>query len=254
MNGGNDGLSTVIPLDQYDNLVIQRSNVLIPENQLLNITPTNALHPSMTGMQGMFNDGKLSIIQNVGYPEQNRSHFRSMDIWTSGLIDNQASTGWLGRHMDQEYPNFPDNYPNATYPDPFAISMGYDVSATCQGLMANFCQSVANPADAFNLLETVQVNDGTYYGSHMEYLSMIIAMANEYGDQINAAYSAGNNLSTQYDSNNDLAMQLKDVARMISGGLKTKVYVVNVNGFDTHDSQVVDGSPELGVHANLLMP
>ncbi len=51
MNGGNDGLSTVIPLDQYDNLVIQRSNVLIPENQLLNITPTNALHPSMTGMQ-----------------------------------------------------------------------------------------------------------------------------------------------------------------------------------------------------------
>jgi len=252
MNGGNDGLGTVIPLDQYDNLVIQRQNILIPENQLLNISTSNAFHPSMTGMHGMFNDGKLSVIQNVGYPEQNRSHFRSMDIWTSGLIDNQASTGWLGRHMDQEYPNFPDSYPNATYPDPFAISMGYDVSATCQGLMANFCQSVSNPSDAFNLLETVQTNDGTYYGSHMEYLSMIIAMANEYGDQINAAYAAGNNLSTQYDANNDLAMQLKDVAKMISGGLKTKVYVVNVNGFDTHDSQVVDGSPELGNHAGLL--
>lgn len=81
---------------------------------------------------------------------------------------------------------------------------------------------------------------------------MIIAMANDYGDQINAAYAAGNTLSTMYDANNDLAVQLRDVAKMISGGLKTKVYVVNVNGFDTHDSQVTENSPELGTHANLL--
>lgn len=252
MNGGNDGLNTVIPLDQYDNLVIQRENIIIPENQLLGISPTNALHPVMTGMRDMFNDGKLSIIQNVGYPEQNRSHFRSMDIWTSGLIDEQATTGWLGRHLDQENPGFPDGYPNSQHPDPFAISMGYDVSATCQGLMANFCQAVANPADAFNLLETVQVNDGTYYGSHMEYLSMIIAMANDYGDQINAAYSAGSTQSTMYDTNNDLALQLRDVAKMISGGLQTKIYIVNVNGFDTHDSQVIENTPNQGNHANLL--
>lgn len=252
MNGGNDGLNTVVPLDQYDNLVIQRENIILPENDLLTITPSNALHPVMTGMRDLYDDGKLSIIQNVGYPEQNRSHFRSMDIWTSGLIDDQATTGWLGRHLDQDYPNFPDDYPNTANPDPFAISMGYDVSATCQGLMANFCQSVSNPADAFNLLETVQVNDGTYYGSHMEYLSMIIAMANDYGDQINAAYAAGSNVSTMYDPTNELAMQMKDVARMIAGGLETKIYIVNVNGFDTHDSQVVDGTPETGNHAGLL--
>ncbi len=252
LNGGNDGLNTLIPLDQYDNLAIQRPNIIIPENQLLALNTTNALHPNMTGMRDLFDDGKLSIIQNVGYPEQNRSHFRSMDIWTSGLMAETASTGWLGRHLDQNYPNYPEDYPNTTYPDPFAISMGYDVSATCQGLMANFCQAVSNPADVFNLWETTQLNDGTYYGSHMEYLATIIAQANEYGDQINAAYAAGNTMSTMYDSNNPLAMQMRDVAQMISGGLKTKIYILNVNGFDTHDSQVESGSPHLGNHADLL--
>jgi uncharacterized protein (DUF1501 family) len=138
LNGGNDGLSTLVPLDMYDNLVIQRPDILIPENQLITLNATNAMHPVMTGMANLFNDGKLSVIQNVGYPEQNRSHFRSMDIWSTGLMDPAGTTGWLGRHLDHNYPNFPDDYPNASYPDPFAISMGYEVSSTCQGLMANF--------------------------------------------------------------------------------------------------------------------
>lgn len=123
LNGGNDGLNTVIPLDQYDNLVLQRSNVIIPEASILPITTEIGFHPVMTGMQSMFNDGKLSIIQNVGYPEQNRSHFRSMDIWSTGMLDVNETRGWLGRQFDNEYPNFPADYPNATYPDPFAISI-----------------------------------------------------------------------------------------------------------------------------------
>ncbi|HLP56918.1 MAG TPA: DUF1501 domain-containing protein [Fluviicola sp.] len=253
LNGGNDGLSTLVPLDQYDNLVIQRPDILIPENQLITLNPTNAFHPVMTGMANMFNDGKLSIIQNVGYPEQNRSHFRSMDIWSTGLMDPAGTTGWLGRHLDNNYPNFPDDYPNASYPDPFAISMGYEVSSTCQGLMANFSTTVVDPFDAFNLQESSQLNDGTYYGSHMEYLATMIAQANDYGAAVNAAANNGSTLSTMYDDNNPLAVQLRYVAQMISGGLQTKIYIVNINGFDTHDSQVADpGTPHLGDHANLL--
>jgi uncharacterized protein (DUF1501 family) len=253
LNGGNDGLSTLVPLDMYDNLVIQRPDILIPDNQLITITPTNAFHPVMTGMANMFNDGKLSIIQNVGYPEQNRSHFRSMDIWSTGLMDPAGTTGWLGRQLDNNFPNFPDDYPNASYPDPFAISMGYEVSSTCQGLMANFSTTVVDPFDAFNLQESSQLNDGTYYGSHMEYLSTMIAQANDYGAAVNTAANNGSTLSTMYDNNNPLAVQLRYVAQMISGGLQTKIYIVNINGFDTHDSQVADaGTPQLGDHANLL--
>lgn len=252
LNGGNDGLATVFPLDGYDNLMIQRPNVIVPENQLITISPTNAFHPVMTGMANLFSDGKLSIIQNVGYPEQNRSHFRSTDIWSTGLLDPAGTTGWLGRHLDQEFPGYPDGYPNTTNPDPFAISMGYEVSATCQGLMSNFSHTVTDPFEVVNLLETAELNDGTYYGSHMEYLSNLIAQTNEYADRINAAANAGNTLSTLYDANNELAVQLRFVAQMISGGLQSKVYILNINGFDTHDSQVVDGNTQTGNHADLL--
>lgn len=252
LNGGNDGLNTVIPIDQYDNLVIQRPNVLIAETAILPVATNVGFHPVMTGMQSMFNAGKLSIIQNVGYPEQNRSHFRSMDIWSTGMMDINETRGWLGRQFDADYPNYPADYPNATYPDPFAISMGYEVSSTCQGLMANFSHAVTDPFAAVNLLTSTLVNDGTYFGDHMEYLSTLIDQTNQYGDQINTAATAGNTMSTLYDPNNPIAVQLRYVAQMISGGLKSKVYILNINGFDTHDAQVIASDHATGTHADLL--
>ena len=222
LNGGNDGLNTVIPVDQYANLVIQRSNIIIPEPSILAISPEVGFHPVMTGMQNMFNSGQLTVVQNVGYPEQNRSHFRSMDIWSTGMLDQNETRGWLGRQFDNDYPNYPADYPSATYPDPFAISLGYEVSSTCTGLMANFSQALEDPFAPVNLLSSTVVNDGTYYGSHMEYLSTLIDQTNAYGGQINTAANAGNSLSTLYDTNNPLAMHLKNVAQLISGGLKTK--------------------------------
>lgn len=252
LNGGNDGLNTVIPRDQYSNLSVQRSNILIPEAQVLPLTASLGLHPSMTGMKTMFDAGRLSVIQNVGYPEQNRSHFRSMDIWTSGMLDPANTRGWIGRPFDNAYPNFPDSYPNSTYQDPFAITMGYEVSATCQGLMGNFSHSVENPFDTFSLQTSAALNDGTYYGANMEFITTMIGQANAYGSQVNAAANSGSTLSTLYDLNNPLAKQLQFVAQMISGGLETKVYVLNIDGFDTHDGQVVDMATSTGDHAGLL--
>ena len=253
MNGGNDGLNTVIPRDQYSNLTIQRSNVLIPENDVLELTTEVGLHPKMTGMKAMYDSGSLGIIQNVGYPEQNRSHFRSMDIWSSGLIDSQADTGWLGRFLDGEYPGYPSGYPSTQCPDPFAISLGYDVSATCQGIMANFCHAVEDPFDVYNLSSGGATNDGTYYGDHMEYLTTLINQANAFGAQVNTAATNGTaSLASLYDLTNPLAQQLRYVAQMIDGGLQTNVYILNVNGFDTHNAQVSTTSTQEGSHADLL--
>lgn len=252
LNGGNDGLNTIVPLSEYDNLVIQRPNIILPENDLIPIAGDNGFHPVMTGMANMHNDGSLSIIQNVGYPEQNRSHFRSMDIWTNGSTEISETTGWLGRHFTYDHPDFPDGYPNSNYEDPFAISMGFEVSATCQGLMSNFSHSVTNPFNASSVPNNSAANDGTYYGAHMEYLTGIIAQTNQYGSQITAAATAGNTLSTLYDEDSTLAQQLKYVAQMISGGLKTKVYILNINGFDTHDSQVIQTDTTAGIHADLM--
>jgi hypothetical protein len=95
-------------------------------------------------------------------------------------------------------------------------------------------------------------NDGTYYGGQIEYISTLINQTNEYGQQISGAASAGNSLSNLYDPLNPIAVQLKYIAQMISGGLQTKVYIINVGGFDTHDAQVDQNDVKEGVHANLL--
>lgn len=253
MNGGNDGLNTVIPLNYYDNLVAQRRNILIPENNILDLNASNlGLHGSMGGMQNMFKDGNLSIIQNVGYPNANRSHFKSTDIWTRGLINDNGSTGWLGRYLDQDYPNFPDDYPNEKEEDPFAISVGYNVSATCQGLMSNFSLAVADPSNVNQLSTSVNVFEDSTYGDNLKFISSIIEQTNAYGVQIEDAMDKGNTLSQKYGGDNKLAEQLRNVAQLISGGLKTKIYILNVNGFDTHSAQVEAGDPNIGKHHELV--
>ncbi len=136
--GGNDGLQTLIPLDQYSNIMAARANIAIAEKDTLKISDKNAFHPNFAAMQNLFKDGKLGIVQNVGYPQPNFSHFRSIDIWLTGSDYNEVlSTGWIGRYLDQEYPGFPAGYPNAAMPDPIAIQIGASVSLGLQGTNGN---------------------------------------------------------------------------------------------------------------------
>ncbi|HOY15061.1 MAG TPA: hypothetical protein PLY70_18070, partial [Saprospiraceae bacterium] len=83
MVGGNDGLNTFIPIDKYDQLVKVRGDILLPENKILKVSNENAFHRNLSGFKGLYDEGKMSVIQSVSYPNQNRSHFRSTDIWTS---------------------------------------------------------------------------------------------------------------------------------------------------------------------------
>ncbi len=253
MNGGNDGLNTVIPLDSYDKLVVHRSNIMLPKNEILDLKTNNlGLHSSMSGMQNLFKEGKLSIIQNVGYENQNRSHFKSTDIWSRGLIGNNGTAGWLGRYLDEEFANFPEDYPSDEYPDPFAVSVGNNVSSTCQGLDSNFSMAVPNPENVRQLSTSINHFEDTNYGHKLKFINEIVDQSNSYSLRIEEAISKGNSLSTMYDDKNSLAKKLRGVAKLISGGLETKVYILNVNGFDTHSGQVVAGNPNIGKHERLL--
>ncbi|HVG42146.1 MAG TPA: hypothetical protein VM888_11095, partial [Chitinophagaceae bacterium] len=91
LNGGNDGLNTVIPISTYADYYRARTNIAIPENRILKLNGhTNAgLHPSLTGLQALYNDGQLNIVQAVGYPTPNFSHFRATDIWMTASDSNQ---------------------------------------------------------------------------------------------------------------------------------------------------------------------
>ncbi|NND34219.1 MAG: DUF1501 domain-containing protein, partial [Saprospiraceae bacterium] len=255
-NGGNDGLNMIIPIDQYNNLSVARSNILIPENQIIKLNEKTGFHPAMAGMKSLFDESALTIVQNVGYANQNRSHFRSTDIWNSGSqADEIITTGWIGRYLDTQHFGYPEGYPNDENPHPVAITLGPTVSETCQGIAANFSLAINDPT----ALLTIPGTDGGElpdlpYGHELEFLRLIVQQTNVYATVLSEAAEKGTNLSTLYPDTgaNRLADQLKIVAQLISGGLETKVYVVNINGFDTHANQVDANDPTAGDHTQLL--
>lgn len=252
LNGGNDGLNTIVPVDQYDKLANLRSNVLLPKNRLLSIEDTLALHPNMGQVQNMYQEGLINIVQSVGYPDQNRSHFRSTDIWQSASdADEVITNGWLGRYLDELHPTFPDNYPNPQHPDPIAITIGRTVSETCQGVTSNYSLTLRDPFSIKPILEGADTPlPDSKYGRELDFVRTTINQNNAYAGVVTASAEKGSNAVTYPD--NKLAEQLKNVALMISGGLQTKIYVVSLGGFDTHANQVVGGDPTQGEHAELL--
>lgn len=252
LNGGNDGLNCVIPIDQYSALSQVRPNILIPEASVLPVESNLGLHPAMTHLKDLYGEGKMSIVQGVGYPNQDRSHFRSTDIWTSGSDANQyLNTGWLGRYFNDAHPEYPEGFPNSEHESPFALTMGGLVSETCQGPLTNFSLALNDP---FALRPLTEGEAGNFpdnnYGRELRFLIDAIAQTNAYSEVVLAAAEGGTNNVT-YPTTNRLAQQLKNVALLISGGLKTKVYIVALGGFDTHSAQV-DTDTTVGTHATLL--
>ena len=253
LQGGNDGLNTIFNANQYSNLQSVRSNIIIPENELLTVDNETRFHPTMTGIKEIWDEEKLCVIQNVGYPNQNRSHFRSTDIWNSASDANQyVSSGWLGRFFDINHASFPTNYPNTANPHPFAITIGKIVSETCQGTSANFSMALTDPENPGTaLVSNTGEIPSNCYGDALTFVNDTVSQTNAYAEVIINASNAGNNLSTKYTDSN-LSEKLKNVAKLISGGIKTKVFVVQIGGFDNHDNQVVEGDRKTGEHAELL--
>lgn len=254
LNGGNDGLNTVIPVNQYGQYYTARTNIAIPEKKILSLNGFSAtgLHPAMTSMQKLFNEGQLDIVQSVGYPQPNFSHFRATDIWMSGSDSNEyLTTGWAGRFLDSNYPGYPDNYPNEIDTDPLAIQIGSITSLTCQGPLVNMGMSISDPNAFYNLFDTTEQSvPNTNAGYELSFIRRISKQTNKYANRIKAASDAVTQQGVY--PNTSLANQLKIVSRLIKGGLKTKIYLVNYGGFDTHANQAVATDTSTGTHANLL--
>jgi uncharacterized protein (DUF1501 family) len=254
--GGNDGLNTVIPLEYYFNYQNARKNIAIPETKALLLKGTYriGLHPSMTAMQRMYNDQELAIFNSVGYPNPNFSHFRSTDILMSASDSNVLEqTGWVGRYLDLEYPNFPLNYPNTQNPHPPAVQIGNVSSFEFQGTNSNFAYTIPNATSFYNVVAntsgTVPNNNS---GIELVFLRMQALQSQSYTGVLQSAYNYNISDITNPPAGNNLYNQLKIIARLINGGLQTKVYHVTFGGFDNHDGQVDPNDQTIGTHANLL--
>ena len=253
LNGGNDGLNTVIPLNQYATLNYLRPHVILPEQTILPIPNTElGLHPALTNFRSLYGEGRLKIVRGVGYPNQNFSHFRSTDIWMSGADhDEVIPSGWMGRSLNLAYPNYPTEYPTEVMPDPLSVEIGYSNSLLFQGPFANM-GVVINGEDAFYEL----VNDvddevpDNLYGEKLTHVRLIRKQSQVYGAAIKEAAEKVSNQLEYPDTS--LGQQLKIVSQLIAGGLKTPVYKVELRGFDTHANQVDPSDHTKGVHHNLL--
>lgn len=257
--GGNDGLNMVIPLDVYANYYNARTNVAIPQSQVLRLdgTDRSGLHPAMTALQKMYNEGKVSVVQSVGYDKPNFSHFRATDIWSSGdrreNRNERVNTGWLGRYLENEFEGYPDAYPNAVMPDPLAIQISSTPTLTVQGEIYSMGLSITNPEKLYTFVNPFSDYplNSTHANKELRFLRVISEKTKIYSDLIRAAYQRASTMAT-YPNDNDLAHQLRIVARLIKGGLKTRVYTVTIGGFDTHKRQVNPSDTTTGLHARLM--
>jgi len=257
MNGGNDGLNTVIPLDQYSRIANARSNIMIPEDKVLSLNglPQTGFHPAIPELRDLFNNKQMNIVQGVSYDNPNYSHFRAADIWLTGSAANVSlKTGWLGRAQEASFPGYPVNYPSdSTFTDPLGIQIGVQASIVTQSSTINTAFTVTDPSDLYNLVVgEVEPAPDNAYGHELSFLRLMKQQTNAYTSVITNAYNAGFNKGA-YPGDNALADQLKIVARLIKGGLKTPVYVVNhPTSFDTHAGQTDSGDTTRGAHATML--
>ncbi|WP_353718620.1 DUF1501 domain-containing protein [Dyadobacter sp. 676] len=262
LNGGNDGLNTVIPLQYYSKYQSIRSNIAIPQNKVLPLSgmPEAGLHPVMTGMRDMYNNGELAIINSVAYPNFNQSHHRSSDIWMTAVdSDKYANSGWAGRYLNNRFPGYPQNYPNDTMKDPLALQIGVLNSTSLLGPESPMNISVENITNFYNLMNGGRGISSSDLpccdaGEMIEHVRQQQVLSTGYSGQIKKAYELGATKATYPTpvGTSDLSEQLKIVARLIHGGMQTKIYFVELGGFDTHGDQVSASDTTIGLHANLL--
>jgi uncharacterized protein (DUF1501 family) len=263
--GGNDGLNTVVPFGDAA-YYRARPTIGIPASRVLRLGKDSdcGLHPQLAGMKDLYDDGLMSVVLGVGYPNPNRSHFKSMDIWHTADTSG-TGTGWLGRYFDNECGGTPIagitalGAAKASDPNPLGcISIGREAPLALKG-------SKAQPI-GFESAELFQwLGKGVDEQLKAPYDRITRrGVVPEMPPQSSAAFLQRTALDAQVSSDqirkavsqkpmvaypgNELARQLSMVSSMIRAGLPTRVYYVTLGGFDTHAGQ----GGENGRHAQLM--
>jgi uncharacterized protein (DUF1501 family) len=230
LSGGNDGLNTIVPFTNdiyYEN----RQGISIPKNDLIKVTDDLGFNKSLAPLKNLYDQGYLSIINNVGYPNPNRSHFRSTDIWqTASSAYEYLDTGWLGRYIDR-YGKMP--YSGIEIDDSLSLIMKGE---TMNGI------ATKNPRILFDNTQTPYFKKVLSHQSdqHLSehnlgylYKTMIEAKSSaKYIYETSKTYK-----SKQEYPNNAFGKQLKTTAEFINSNIQSKVYYVSMGGFDTHANQ-----------------
>lgn len=240
LNGGNDGLNTIVPLYQYSKYQSERPNIALENNDMIGLNNDFGMNKSLEGLMSLWNQGAMKVVNTVGYEDHNLSHFRSTDIWSSGSDSNVVeNSGWLGRYILDQDPDILTDPPKV----PAAIKIGGSGiiafnNADQVDLSVNFVlpEDLSRFAQVGSLYDVANLPDTCYYGEQVGFLRSMANSTLSYAETLKNAYDTGQN-AVNY-SNNILSRQLAIIAKLIKGGLKTKLYLVTLNGFDTHADQL----------------
>ncbi len=242
LKGGNDGLNTIVPLNQYDTYANARPKIALPENSLYKLSDEFGLPDFMSPLQKMWGEGQMKVALGVGYEDGNLSHFRSSDIYATAIAEEKEKAGIFGRFYETEYPDFLANPPLA----PPAIQIGSIGNLLFDGETNHYAFTVSQPGQLERIAELGAVHDvnnlpNCIYGEQLGFMRGLSNTTYKYADVIKAAYDASSttaDYNLQGDPKPKLAKQLQIIARMIKGKLGTKVYMVTLSGFDTHANQI----------------
>ena len=225
LNGGNDGLNTFIPFDDplyYD----LRPKIALSKEEVVSKTKGMGFHPVLKGFAQMQQNGDLSVIQNVGYPEPNRSHFRSQEIWqTASDSDTYINEGWLGRYLDLQC---------TTHTPTAGINIDTIDNLSLKGDSPNSI-TVKDP----NRFKIKNIKEETGVLSENSSLDFVRKVANSVLEGSEEIQKALTKSTTQISyPKTALGKNLEWIARLVKGNLNSKVYYTSQGGYDTHDNQL----------------
>lgn len=231
LSGGNDGLSMVVPFgdDAY-----ARSRPTLRVDNPLHLSEYVGLHPNLKGLHALFQDGKLAVVQGVSYPNPNRSHFESMDIWHTGdLGGRRARNGWLGRMVDvacerEIDPNLVVSVGNSI---PYALNADVHKAVSFNEPRNYRWRGRKEDQPEFN-----DVNGDAMGESTADWLHRVATSARSSSEEVRKA-AASYQTPVDYPAEGTLGHDLRLVAGLIHGGLKTRVFYLTLGGFDTHVRQ-----------------
>jgi uncharacterized protein (DUF1501 family) len=272
------------------NIAIPARNSLRKMIALDSTLPADAqvgLHPDMIAMKDLYDRGRMTVVQGVSYKNNNGSHFRGRDIsFMGGGFDDYFSSGWVGRYLQQEFEPkiYPNDFPNPEMKDPLAIEMGSDVSLIFHQA-GNIPTSISlnNPESFARLVDELEgftdegvdprgkppiALDNSPYGKELNWILGLEEKSEDYAQRLYDVYRNAPLSSVTYPERypfnaprgsmrNGLTPQLQLIARLLDGGgpglgVKTKVFLVKMGGFDTHAEQVESYDPTMGQHAALM--
>ena len=233
LSGGNDGLNTIIP---YRNDLYYKARPTLALKETDGILPLSddlGLHPKMTGLKGLYDQGHLAVLNAVGYPNPDRSHFRSMDIWQTGSGSEQLlTTGWLGRYLDSSCAGCALPYQALEVDDTLSLALKGQLR---KGLAVKTPGKFHQLTQSRYLSRLSQEVAPAAASSELDYLYKTLAETASSADYLYEKSKV--HTSTATYPNTDLGRNLKTTAELITSGVESRVYYLALTGFDTHVRQ-----------------